>query len=358
MPSSKIRAKSKSVERSPCRPDSNSGCNSGCNNDDHTFSNRAVKDLAWALLSPALFLSIPDFSSEWFKQDYIDDDIWPWLKEQDRNSQCLHAHLVEQRSTRLGIYFEQLLSFYFEYFPRFTLLAKNLQVNGQQRTLGEFDFIIHDKRDNKVKHIEAAVKFYLGHDNYRGKINNNISRYNWHDWVGPNQKDTLAIKMRHLQEHQLPLIKTEEGIKALNSLILKNEIITSRLLIRGRFYLPFYERFNTYKKVSTPHHSNTALEKHYWLDTVTLFDTGFSLEKNYHYCILPRSTWLSEINHKDLEMSEIEVVSDKKVVKIIQEGINQNLNEWQIAKLDLSNKNTVEMERFFVVNSQNLPSDK
>jgi hypothetical protein len=69
--------------------------------------------------------------------------------------------------------------------------------------LGEFDFIIFDRKTQKINHVEVAVKFYLGHQNYNQStckpIKKNLPLHNWHNWVGPNFRDTLAIKMRHLQ---------------------------------------------------------------------------------------------------------------------------------------------------------------
>jgi hypothetical protein len=321
----------------------------------HRFKHRAVRDLAWALSSPALFLNIPDLLPEWFKQDYVDDEVWPWLSIVDKKPEPLYEHLTQQRSTRLGIYFEQ--------FPRFTLLAKNLQVpcrtkHGQQRTLGEFDFIIEDKADNSVKHLEAAVKFYLGHNNYRGEISNNQQHYNWHNWVGPNQKDTLAIKMRHLQQHQLPLIQTIPGRETLNEINVKSEAITSRLLIKGRFYLPIDTKKKGYQKTEMPCFSNSALVKNYWLGTDALFEAPSFLDKNFHYCILPRSTWLSELTSADIEQEKIETLRNEQLISTIKDDLKQDYNEWQIAKIDFSNKDNAELERFFLVNSQNLPFDK
>lgn len=318
----------------------------------HCLQHRGVRDLAWSLCSPSLFEKIPDFPLDWFAQDLIDDQLVSWLLSLDKQPKALNEHLQKQRSNRLGIYFEQLLSFYFEHYPRFTLIAKNLQVNGDKRTLGEFDFIIQDQLDGETKHIEAAVKFYLGHQNYQGVIANNIPLHNWHNWVGPNQKDTLAIKMRHLQERQLPLSQTEHGQATLSRLGIANEEIQSRLFIKGRFYQP-----NT-NKIDGPQFSNQDLNHYYWFDSDTFFSDILTITSEKKYCILPRSLWLSALTQLDLRDNKIEVLDASELYKRIDEDITQEYNEWKIVEVNLKDKTQLEVNRFFVVNSQNLPSDK
>jgi len=293
--------------------------------DINCFHHRAVRDLAWSLCSPPLFEKVSDFPLSWLTQDLIDDELEAWLMSLDKQPQKLNKHLQKQRSNRLGIYFEQLLSFYFEHYPRFSLIAKNLQVNGNQRTLGEFDFIIQDQLDGQTKHIEAAVKFYLGHQSYQGEIANNIPLHNWHNWVGPNQKDTLAIKMRHLEERQLPLSQTEFGQIALRRLGISYEAIQSRLFIKGRFY-----HSNT-NDIDSPHFSNQNLSPYNWLDSETFFSESPFIASEKKYCILPRSFWLSELTQADLNRNVIEIVNSSELHERIKGDIKQEYNEWQIA---------------------------
>ncbi len=312
---------------------------------------RPIRDLAWALCHPSLFASIPDFDEEWFNKDYIDEGLYPWLQKLDQSPEELYEHLQQQRSTRLGIYFEQLLSFYFEHYPRFTLLAKNYQVNDQQRTLGEFDFIIFDEEYQHVKHIEVAVKFYLGHKDYSKPIKNNTPLHNWHNWVGPNEKDTLAIKMRHLKQHQLPLSKTIWGQQALSNLFDSNKAVTSRLLISGRFYFP--SEYNIEGPLFSTNDSN-----HSWMSSQALLSGKPFLKKGSDYCLLPRQHWLSEIKADDINDYELSIYSEKGLKDFIAEGAETKINEWQVAELDTSMSDTVEIKRLFIINKQNQPADE
>ena len=108
------------------------------------FSHRWIRDLAWALLSPSFFSQLPEdndtglFTQETLTPIWQDDELLPWLNTLDKNPDALTAHMQTQRATRLGVYFEQLLSFYFSHYPHFRLLAKNLQANDNKRTIGEY----------------------------------------------------------------------------------------------------------------------------------------------------------------------------------------------------------------------------
>ncbi|MGH1485954.1 MAG: DUF1853 family protein [Cellvibrionaceae bacterium] len=314
------------------------------------LKHRASRDLAWALCSQPLFSSLPDFPENCLSQDYIDGGVLPWLEAVDKHPETLFSHLSEQRSTRLGIYFEQLLSYYFEHYPRFELLAKNLQVNGAKRTLGEFDFIVYDKVYKEVIHIEAAVKFYVGHENYNRTIKKNDPLYDWHNWIGPNQKDSLAIKMRHLKDHQLALGTTTEGKAALATLIDIKESMSSRLLVCGRFYLP------QHAQITLPQYANTHKYNAFWMSSND-FIHHFS-DKKKSYCLLPRQYWLSPILAEDIEENRLAIYSKKEIDEIVTTGIKQKENEWQLAEVDLTQKEYIEKKRFFILSSENLPFDK
>jgi hypothetical protein len=332
---------------------------------------RPLRDLAWSLLYSTLFNPIPKLPAEWFNSDYIDSTNTPyflsWLQKIDSNPLALNKHLAEQRSTRLGIYFEQLLSFYLKYYEingerQFDLLAKNHQVNEDKRTLGEFDFIVFDRKAQCIKHIEVAVKFYLGHQNYNQftlkPIEKNRPLHNWHNWVGPNFRDTLAIKMRHLQEHQLQLGRTLSGSQSLMDLMKTNgyknkieENVTCRLHISGRFFTPLS------LDIEPPTYCAQNKIENFWLYRS---ETNNKLEKteNSRYCLLPKQYWLSELTLEDIEYGELQLLSKEALLKFLAAETQEN--EWHFAIIDnnkidaqKNNKNqilSIELGRFFIIN--------
>jgi hypothetical protein len=287
---------------------------------------------------------------DWFLRDYIDAGLWPWLQQLDRSADRLYTHLNAQRSTRLGVYFEQLLSFYFSHYPRFALLAKNLQVHDGRRTIGEFDFIVLDKQEHQILHIEVAVKFYLGHLPMDGIALNNPPHHNWHQWIGPNRKDTLGLKMAHLQQHQLPLANTQAGQDTLLTIMEKPDQIRSRLLITGRFYFP------STLTIPAPTFSQNINANVLWSSSQRLLNTTTNNMLNDDYvCWLPRRYWLSAITGDDFNNGELSLLSKKECLDLVDKESRQNINDWQFARIDT--QSMTEIGRFFIVNNLCLPTD-
>ena len=73
----------------------------------------------------------------------------------------------------------------------YTILAKNLQIIAEKRTLGELDFIV-ETPDNLHIHIEMVYKFYLYDPDRKGSWIEKL--------VGPNLKDNLSFKVKKLKE--------------------------------------------------------------------------------------------------------------------------------------------------------------
>ena len=148
------------------------------------YKQPAVRDLAWAIGSPALikpeaqaFLlealqiqaepasehSITWPKSSWFKNQL--EEFSPILDELDKNPTPLLEALKNRKSPRLGIYFETLLIYWLTRQERFKLLHHNLPIRehtltaGHEITLGEFDIIVLDTSTGKTLHWEVAIKF-------------------------------------------------------------------------------------------------------------------------------------------------------------------------------------------------------
>ncbi len=160
------------------------------------FKTREVRDLVWAIYSPSLI----DDSAELvngilpcFKFNFEKDQ--PVLKELDANPELLITYLESNFSSRLGKYFENLVAFYFDYYPDYELLAKGLQVQGEKGTVGEFDLIVKKLETGEIFHIETAVKFYLQYS--EAQADND-----WSYWIGPACKDRFDIKLAKLLNKQ------------------------------------------------------------------------------------------------------------------------------------------------------------
>lgn len=183
------------------------------------WQHQAVRDLAWVIASPPLLQPAPEHSANAKDAPRWLDLAWcrashaareDWLAAVDADPTTLHAHLEAERDHRLGSHFESLLAFWLGApdNPQHELLARNLPLRQDGRTLGELDFLVRDRLSGEVQHWEVAVKFFLG------VRPGGAARY----WVGPGLRDRLDLKLDRLRQHQLRLTRSPEGRRLLDGL--------------------------------------------------------------------------------------------------------------------------------------------
>lgn len=162
----------------------------------HQLREPAVRDLGFVLLSPSL---LQPGHVAWGEAVAVwDDEEWSawrrWLFTQDLAPQRLAAHLAEAPAQRLGRYAEQLLSYALANAPpeiKLHLLSSRQVLSRAGQTTGELDFVL--ERHGVVEHWELAVKFYC----QEGPATLD-------SFASPEGHDTLADKIEHLFERQLP----------------------------------------------------------------------------------------------------------------------------------------------------------
>lgn len=156
----------------------------------------------------------------------------PWLHlasrnpageiDTDRIARAAMALASRPRPRRLGLHLENLVAALIEHSERFELVARNLPLCHQGRTVGELDMLVRDRANGELAHWELAIKFYLGLPEGT--------------WPGPNPADQLARKARHLHQHQLA-----RTLDPINTAQLASAGYTVRrrvLLTRGRLFYP------------------------------------------------------------------------------------------------------------------------
>lgn len=169
------------------------------------FEDASVRDLAWLLFAPDLLsanhvdvrLAHPLASPE------ERDATLTWLDSLDSSPESLHEQTRNPTSTRLGIYAESLLEFFLAHGPAARLIAANVPIRQQRRTIGECDFLL-ESADGARLHWELAVKFYL----HIGDGASRTARLS--DYVGPNLQDRFDLKHARLLTHQLGLTTRAE----------------------------------------------------------------------------------------------------------------------------------------------------
>ena len=249
----------------------------------YPYQTREVRDLAWACFSPPLL----DTRTLGNTRIGARNCAFPltsrrrqWLEALDRDATPLLEHLSGLRDQRLGLYFESLWHFFLSQDENIELVANNLPVHDSKRTLGEFDCIYFCRQRNCHVHLELAVKFYLG--SHVERVQQEASA--WHDWIGPETRDRMDIKINRLLEHQIQLGNTTAARPLLKSLGV--ERLLREIEIKGYLFRPVSVA------MPPPEGFHRRQRLHYWLRLGELATPPQALRANI-YQVLPRRHWLS-----------------------------------------------------------------
>jgi hypothetical protein len=242
------------------------------------FKQPAVRDLAFALASPPLLAHWPEKLTPTQNIDLPDFTFWqqyyfrylPRLQELDDNPTALNQVLADLPSTRLGIRFEALLSFWLKdqsgAWHDFELLAQNIQLKDHKRTIGEIDFLIKNKLTGEIEHWELSLKFYLGEGHLEP-----------FEWRGLNDRDTFGRKIKHTVERQFNVTEIEHDILG------KQTIQKRRAVFKGRLFYP-----------DEPLNSATPESHLEWLNPAHLRGSwGYHLPREISWRRATRREWLT-----------------------------------------------------------------
>ena len=182
-----------------------------------------VRALAWLLDAPGLLdPADPHWQGKIADPAPATPEIAAWLARLDADPAALDAALGARTYTRLGLYAEKLMAFYYQQHGQ--LVAHGLQVRAARNdTVGEFDFLL-DAGPDGVEHIEFATKFYL----LEGEA---ASRFD--TFVGPNLADSLGAKMRKIVDKQLALADHPAA-----QALLPRPVLRARALVKGWLFYP------------------------------------------------------------------------------------------------------------------------
>lgn len=236
----------------------------------HKWQNLFVRDLAWTISTPCIIEHKTIPNHEFFTREY--QQFLPILEHLDKNPQELVDFLNKTKRAALGNYFEDLIEFWLSKRADTKILVRNLQIVKDKQTLGECDFIADI--NNKVTHIEVAIKYYLG-------IKNSAAQ---EFWVGRGLTDRLDIKFHKLFAQQLELSNSKAMIRQLA----KHNIapIEAKMAIVKGFFFKHY--FTPHHAV--PKHAPKDLQKSFWC---SLAETD-SLPTHYkNWQLLSKPHWLT-----------------------------------------------------------------
>ncbi len=184
--------------------------------------------------------------------------------------------LYTHRNMRLGSYFEQLFKHLIDP-SKVAIVTQNEQLISNGITRGELDFLLQDRKDFSVVHLEIAIKFYL---DVNGR------------WIGPNRNDSLTKKYFHMVNTQLSLldqVANQQWKKIRGISNHKHSGIIAGIL------------FHKFPNLSpTPEFANPYAPKGWWLT----YDEAATLE-NRIWQRLEKHEWVCPIwNNTGLPLSE------------------------------------------------------
>ena len=240
------------------------------------FQKSQVRDLAWVMASPSLLSGSKHVvSNEMCKA--IFDNSYDWLIQLDKRPELLIEALAQNKSHRLGYYFEQLVAFWLQQRIASDYFASHIQVFEEKRVLGEFDFLFKKTHSDTLVHWETAVKFYLHYKAKDEKV--------W--WYGPNAQDRLDIKLDRVFHHQLGLSDTTQGKSLLKEKGFEN--VRSQTFFKGYLFYPVTSDWRHPQILP----GFIALDhlKGWWtrINTLELPD----YDADHRWVILPRLQWLA-----------------------------------------------------------------
>lgn len=206
---------------------------------------------------------------------------------------------------RLGHLVEHFVHFDLNRDNTLKVLGRNIQINGPHATLGELDFIV--QRAHEVYHIESSYKFYL----WDGSVSNDPIQ----NWIGPNRRDALYLKLNKIKSAQFPLIRDKNTIEQLNDLGISTESILQRVYFKGQLFIPpsenhqllglnrdciqgYYYRINELADFSNdqffvPSKLNWLCDVHtnvHWVDFNKLLDESYLIKTSKQSTIVWRKT--------------------------------------------------------------------
>lgn len=136
--------------------------------------------------------------------------------------------LCETPHYRLGLYTEQLYDCLLGDLLGWTVIARNLPIRVDGRTLGELDFLVLNPHTGNTEHHEIAVKFYLG---YPGSATVDAR------WYGPNVRDRLDLKSARMLNQQSQRCQLPATLDALAAAGIEPPSV-NRIFVPGYLFYP------------------------------------------------------------------------------------------------------------------------
>ncbi|MGO4818817.1 DUF1853 family protein [Flavobacterium sp. W22_SRS_FP1] len=200
---------------------------------------------------------------------------------------------------RLGHLEEKIVSELIKSSTNYNVLFEHFQIIEDRKTLGEIDFIIKNRIDKKLIHLELAYKFYL--------FDPGISSEPINNWIGPNRNDSLIEKLNKLKNKQFPLLYHKCTASKLETIDIDS--VSQALCLLVSLFIPY-----EFKTKLSPSYEKAI--KGYYLNLETFISLQDS-EKSY--CLPSKKEWGMDAsenkiwtNYQDVENQIMKSIEEKQ----------------------------------------------
>lgn len=237
---------------------------------DH-WQHPQVRDLAWLLEAPDLLhledVRRPSLAELGLAEPQARQRFLALLENSPEQLASAFGDVSKQP---LGLYHEKLWQLLLSSAPGTRLLANNLPISENRRTLGELDLIYSCRESGLPIHLEVTAKYYLGLSDGPGAADDHAR------WIGPGCKDSLAIKSSHLQQHQLPIARTTQARDALarHLGICPPGQVSQRLAMPGVLFYPLEGNLPAPRHANPQHLKGRWLHWCHWEEFIERFPAG------------------------------------------------------------------------------------
>lgn len=319
-----------------------------------SYKNKLVSDLAWSCFGPNLVDDFTLFNNSYDDTAHsplnsTDTSIHPchialtpqrliWLEQLDHNPQALIDALSTLKSQRLGLYHEALWCFFIQQDPELELIANNLAIHHNGRTIGEFDLLYYCHNTQRHYHLELAIKFYLDTEKSLNTqpVNKNLQQIN--RYIGPNCNDRLDLKLSHLINHQALLSQQPCAKQHLEALNINN--IVKEVSVKGFIFYRHQSNTTDSGLLSSSH------AKGQWQSIEEFINHSSATDL---FCYINKPDWLGRIHIKKNKVSQL-VKKETLIQKIhLFFSDKKSKSPIMICSVTAINENSyVERERYFI----------
>lgn len=190
---------------------------------------------------------------------------------------------------RLGKLVERFVAQELEQHQNIELLAENIQILEGKQTLGELDCLL--LMDGKPIHLEVIYKFYL----YVASVGTTPLEH----WIGPNQRDSLVLKLAKLKEKQLPLLYHPRTAEVLEKFNLKAEDFKQMVCFKAQLFTPANSLVGNWQQLDPDCVAGTYLD----FDKLVRYqDCKFYIPDKHDWLITPtpNKPWLNYTDAKEI----------------------------------------------------------